>query len=96
MRILISDQNFGDDAQFEREAAEAAGVEITVESCRDEDHVASAIARYRPDALLVQFAPVGRKTLASAAGLRGIVRDSGSASGPIARRRKRPAGPVTT
>ena len=74
MRILISDQNFGDDAQLEREAAEAADVEITVDSCQDEDDVAAPIACYRPDALLVQFAPVGRKTLALPAGLRGIVR----------------------
>jgi hypothetical protein len=50
MRILISDQNLGDDAQFEREAAETAAVEIMI--------------------------------------------DLGF--GPIARRRKRPAGRVTT
>ena len=74
MRILISDQNFGDDAQLEREAAEAAGVEISVESCRNEDEVARALTRHRPDVLLVQFAPVGRRALGSANGLRGIVR----------------------
>ena len=74
MRILISDQNFGDDARLERELAEAAGVEIVVESCREEDELGRALARHRPDVLLVQFASVGRGTLASANGLRAIVR----------------------
>ena len=74
MQILISDQNFGDDARFEREVAESVGVEVTVASCRDEDDVADALELHRPDVLLVQFAPVGRRALASAHGLGGIVR----------------------
>jgi lactate dehydrogenase-like 2-hydroxyacid dehydrogenase len=73
MQILISDQNFGDDARLEREVAEAVGVEVTVASCRDEDDVADALERHRPDVLLVQFAPVGRRALASAHGRGGIV-----------------------
>ena len=74
MQILISDQNFGDDARLEREVAEGAGVKLTVASCRDEDDVADALERHRPDVLLVQFAPVGRRALASARELGGIVR----------------------
>ena len=49
-------------------------MEVTVASCRDEDDVADALERYRPDVLLVQFAPVGRQALASAHGLGGSVR----------------------
>ena len=74
MRILISDQNFGDDAHLEREIAKAVGVEVTVATCRDEDEVADALERHRPNVLLVQFAPVGRRALASAHELGGIVR----------------------
>ena len=74
MRILISDQNFGDGARLEREVAEDAGVEVVVATCRDEADVADALDRHRPDVLLVQFAPVGRRALASAHGLGAIVR----------------------
>jgi D-3-phosphoglycerate dehydrogenase / 2-oxoglutarate reductase len=74
MRILISDQNFGDGAELEREVAEAAGAEIAVESCRDEDEVAAALARHRPHVRLVPFAPAGRRALGEGQGLRGIVR----------------------
>jgi D-3-phosphoglycerate dehydrogenase len=74
MRILISDQNFGDDAALERRLAAAVGVELAVEDCRDEAGVAAALARHRPDALIVQFAPVGRTALGEAGGLRAIVR----------------------
>ena len=45
MQMLISDQNFGDDARLEGEVAEAVGVEVTVASCRDEDDVADALER---------------------------------------------------
>ena len=74
MRILISDENFGDDAEIERRVAGTAGVEIALESCRNEDDVVQALLRHRPEVLLVQFAPVGRTALASANGLRGVVR----------------------
>jgi D-3-phosphoglycerate dehydrogenase len=73
MQILISDQNFGDDARLEREVAEKAGVEVAVANCRDEDDVVDALERHRPDVLLVQFAPVGRRALASAQGRLGAV-----------------------
>ncbi len=74
MRILIADQNFGDDARVERELIEAAGADLAVADCRSEEDVAAALARYRPDALLVQFAPVGARALAAADGLTAIVR----------------------
>jgi D-3-phosphoglycerate dehydrogenase len=74
MRILVSDQNFGDDAQLERRLAAEAGAELAVESCGSEQAVAAALERHRPDALLVQFAPVGRNAFAAAAGLRAVVR----------------------
>ena len=74
MRILIADQNFGDEARVERELIEAAGADLAVADCRSEEDVAAALARYRPDALLVQFAPVGARALAAADGLTAIVR----------------------
>ena len=74
VRILISDQNFGDDARVERALAASAGAELVVADCRTEDDVASALAEHRPDALLVQFAPVGARALAAADGLAAIVR----------------------
>jgi len=74
MRILIADQNFGDDARVERDLAEAAGVDLVVADCRSEEEIAAALARYRPDVLLVQFAPVGARALAEANGLTAIVR----------------------
>src|SRR5919199_4740025 len=74
MRILVTDQNFGDGARLERELVEAAGGELVVGECRTEDDVAAALAQHRPDALLVQFAPVGERALADANGLAGIVR----------------------
>jgi hypothetical protein len=58
MRILVSDQNFGDGAQLERRLAGEAGAELEVEECSSEDEVAAALARHRPDALLMQFARV--------------------------------------
>ncbi|MBD0289649.1 MAG: C-terminal binding protein [Thermoleophilia bacterium] len=74
IRILISDQNFGDGARVERELVEAAGGEVVLAECRSEDDVARALAEHRPDALLVQFAPVGRRALRAADGLAAIVR----------------------
>jgi D-3-phosphoglycerate dehydrogenase len=74
MRILISDQNFGDDARVERALVEAAGGELIVATCRSEDELAEALAEHRPDVLLVQFAPVGARALEAANGLAGIVR----------------------
>jgi D-3-phosphoglycerate dehydrogenase len=74
MRILITDQNFGDDARLERELAADVGAELELASCSDEEDVAAAIASCDPDALVVQFAPIGRVALAAAARVRGIVR----------------------
>ena len=74
MRILISDQNFGDDAGIERSLVEAVGGELVVAACRSEADVAEALAAHRPDAMLVQFAPVGERALAAANGLAAIVR----------------------
>jgi D-3-phosphoglycerate dehydrogenase / 2-oxoglutarate reductase len=74
MRILISDQNFGDDAGIERSLVEAVGGELVVAACRSEADVAEALAAHRPDAMLVQFAPVGARALAAANGLAAIVR----------------------
>src|SRR5919199_2198624 len=74
MRILVTDQNFGDGARLERELVEAAGGELVVGECKTEDDVAAALAEHRPDALLVQFAPVGARALAEANGLAAIVR----------------------
>jgi D-3-phosphoglycerate dehydrogenase / 2-oxoglutarate reductase len=74
VRILITDQNFGDDARIERALVEAAGGELVLAACRSEDEVAEALAVHRPDVLLVQFAPVGTRALAAVNGLAGIVR----------------------
>jgi hypothetical protein len=74
MRILISDQNFGDDAALERGLVDAAGGELVVTACGSEDELADALAEHRPDVLLVQFAPVGVRALEAANGLVGIVR----------------------
>jgi D-3-phosphoglycerate dehydrogenase / 2-oxoglutarate reductase len=74
MRILITDQNFGDGAELERRLVQAAGGELVLEDCRSEADVAEALVRHRPDALLVQFAPVGERALREANGLSGIVR----------------------
>lgn len=74
MRILITDQNFGDDARIERELAEANGVELRVADCSDENDVLDALVEHQPDALLVQFAPIGRRTLEHADAPRVVVR----------------------
>lgn len=74
MRILITDQNFGDGAELERRAVEAAGGELVVEACRSEEDVAAAFEAHRPDAVLVQFAPIGKVALRAANGVAGIVR----------------------
>ncbi len=74
MRILVTDQNFGDGAEIERRLVEAAGGELVLEDCKSEADVAEALERHRPDALLVQFAPIGERALREANGLAGIVR----------------------
>jgi D-3-phosphoglycerate dehydrogenase len=74
VRILITDQNFGDGAEIERRLVQAAGGELVLEDCKSEADVAEALARHRPDAVLVQFAPVGERALREANGLTGIVR----------------------
>jgi D-3-phosphoglycerate dehydrogenase len=74
VRILASDQNFRDDAAVERELIAAAGGEFLLADCSSEDDVAAALDRHRPDALLVQFAPVGARALEAAGTLRAIVR----------------------
>jgi D-3-phosphoglycerate dehydrogenase len=73
-RIVITDQNFGDDARIEREIAAAAGAELIVLACRTEADVAEALAVHRPHVLLVQFVPVGARALQAANGLTGVVR----------------------
>ena len=74
MKVVITDQNFGDEARLEREAVEAAGGELVVAESASEEDVAAAIAAHRPDALLVQFAPVGERALADPNGVVAIVR----------------------
>jgi D-3-phosphoglycerate dehydrogenase / 2-oxoglutarate reductase len=74
VRILVSDQNFGDDAAVERELVAAAGGQLALADCADEEQVAAALKRHEPDALLVQFAPVGVRALEAAGKLRAIVR----------------------
>lgn len=74
MRILITDNNFQDDAAVERRAVESAAVEVITAACRTEDDVIAALERYRPTAVLVQFAPVGDRAIAAAAGVRAVVR----------------------
>jgi D-3-phosphoglycerate dehydrogenase / 2-oxoglutarate reductase len=74
VRILVTDQNFGDGAEIERRLVQAAGGELVLEDCKSEADVAEALARHHPDALLVQFAPVGERALRNANGLAGIVR----------------------
>jgi D-3-phosphoglycerate dehydrogenase / 2-oxoglutarate reductase len=74
VRILVTDQNFGDGAEIERRLVQATGGELVVEDCKREEDVADALARHRPDALLVQFAPIGERALREANGLAGIVR----------------------
>jgi D-3-phosphoglycerate dehydrogenase / 2-oxoglutarate reductase len=74
IRILIADQNFGDDGRVERELVEAVGGELVVTDCRSEEDVAAALAEHRPQALLVQFAPVGTLALREADGLAAVVR----------------------
>jgi D-3-phosphoglycerate dehydrogenase / 2-oxoglutarate reductase len=74
VRILVTDQNFGDDAEIERRLVQAAGGELVLEDCKTEADVADALQRHRPDALLVQFAPIGERALQDGNGLAGIVR----------------------
>jgi D-3-phosphoglycerate dehydrogenase / 2-oxoglutarate reductase len=74
VRILVTDQNFGDGAEIERRLVQAAGGELVLGDCKSEADVAEALARHRPDALLVQFAPIGERALREANGLAGIVR----------------------
>jgi D-3-phosphoglycerate dehydrogenase len=74
VRILATDQNFGDNAAVERELVTAAGGELELAECADEEAVAAALERHMPDALLVQFAQVGARALQGAATLRAIVR----------------------
>src|SRR5687768_18287231 len=71
--LLVTDQNFDDDAAVERELAARAGVELAVERCADEDAVVSALERHRPAVALVQFAPFGARAIATD-GLKGVVR----------------------
>jgi D-3-phosphoglycerate dehydrogenase / 2-oxoglutarate reductase len=74
VRILVTDQNFGDGAEIERRLVQAAGGELLLEDCKSEAAVADALKRHRPDALLVQFAPIGERALQDGNGLAGIVR----------------------
>lgn len=74
MRILITEQNFGDDAAVERALVAETEHELVVESCVDEADVVDALGRYRPDVLLVQFVPIGPEAIARADGVRAIVR----------------------
>jgi len=74
MRILITDQNFGDDARVERELVEGTAYELAVEACASEDDVIAALERHRPELLLVQFAKVGAAAIGRADSVRGIVR----------------------
>ena len=74
MRILITDQNFNDDARIERELIAATGHELVVTACTGEADVVEALEEHRPDALLVQFVKVGAEALAHAESVRAIVR----------------------
>jgi D-3-phosphoglycerate dehydrogenase / 2-oxoglutarate reductase len=60
--ILITDLNFGE-PDLEREIAAAGGFELAVADCRSAEDVIEAASRIRPVALLVQYAPITRKTL---------------------------------
>jgi D-3-phosphoglycerate dehydrogenase len=74
LRILITDQNFGDGAAVERELIAGTGHELVVEDCASEDEVIAALERHRPDLLLVQFVHVGAAAIARADSVRWIVR----------------------
>jgi D-3-phosphoglycerate dehydrogenase / 2-oxoglutarate reductase len=74
VRILITDQNFDDDARVERELIAATDHELVVTACTDEADVIQALEQYRPDLLLVQFVKVGAEALAQADTVRAIVR----------------------
>lgn len=74
MRILITDQNFGDDASVERELIAATEHELVVEACERETDVIEALERHRPDLLLVQFVKVGAEAIEHAHSVRAIVR----------------------
>jgi D-3-phosphoglycerate dehydrogenase / 2-oxoglutarate reductase len=58
----------------ERELVEAVGGELVLADCRSEHDVAAALVEHRPQALLVQFAPVGALALREADGLAAVVR----------------------
>ena len=45
MRILVTDQNFGDGAEIERRLVQAAGGELVLEDCKSEADVAEAMER---------------------------------------------------
>lgn len=74
MLILITDQNFGDDARVERDLIAGTEHELVVATCSDEDDVVAAIEAHSPDVIVVQFAPIGARAIARATALRGVVR----------------------
>jgi D-3-phosphoglycerate dehydrogenase len=71
--VLITDCDMGP-ATLEREVLEAAGYEVTHESCRTEDDVIAAVHSSGAVGLLVQYAPITRRVLESCSGVRCLVR----------------------
>lgn len=74
IRVLIADNDLGD-SRLETTILETAiGAEVHVASCRSEDDVLAAVDDVRPEALIVQWAPITERVLEAAAELAVISR----------------------
>jgi D-3-phosphoglycerate dehydrogenase len=74
MRVLITDNDLGDSVLESNLLKEHISADVFVEQCKDEESVISAIEKYNPDALIVQFAPITRTVISKIANVKIISR----------------------
>lgn len=74
MKVLITDNDLGDSELESRVLRDGLDADVVVRACRTEADVLAAVSETQPDGMLVQWAPITRAVLESAASCRAISR----------------------
>ena len=63
MKVLITDNDLGDGALEINLLKEHLNAEVLIAQCKNEDDVIKSLSEFKPDAVIVQWAPVKAKAI---------------------------------